>query len=592
MLDRLTSRLSLQQLFFLLLVFSGIIPLIIISQLVIGRNRELLETQEKTTLTRSARSLSVELSDYVSWNRKQLHQLGAALAGAPGPEGLEERLRQPWVPRYLQDFMADNPQLLALRILDDKGGGPTLAPSDLPAPVADALMSAYEGARREGRHFYSFARLPDSDQPVVAVAVPIARSDPQLYVEGVLILRLVESVFVREAQSDVAVFLISRTGNLLWSAGADRETQRALMESPPARDFMRKPLNLTVEYKLFVDGQEHEMVGQVSPVAETGWGVVGHKPVSAAFAAARHMVWSTVLSTLVLVLLSMTIAALAARLMSRPIQELAVTTRQIAAGNYQQRAEVKGAAAEIRQLSDSFNRMSSQVERNIGQIRRAARANRELFINSIRAFAAAIDAKDPYTRGHSERVANISRTISRAMELPSETQHKVWVGALLHDVGKIGIDDRILGKGGLLTPEEYEHMKLHTVIGAEILSPIDQLRDMLPAVRWHHESWDGSGYPDGLHGEEIPLIARIVSVADSFDAITVSRPYQRFRPIDDAVEVIRDLVGTRFDGRVVDAFLTAYAEGEIRVDQAGAAARAPAPAATDVEATAEVDTVA
>ena len=164
-------------------------------------------------------------------------------------------------------------------------------------------------------------------------------------------------------------------------------------------------------------------------------------------------------------------------------------------------------------------------------------------------------------------MANFSRTIARHLELSEELQHQVWVGALLHDVGKIGINDSILGKGGVLTPEEYEQMKQHTVIGAEILSPIDQLREMLPAVRWHHESWDGTGYPDGLGAEEIPLIARIVSVADSFDAITVSRPYQRFRPIDEAVRMITNLTDRRFDTEVVEAFMAAYEGGEIRVQK-------------------------
>ena len=248
------------------------------------------------------------------------------------------------------------------------------------------------------------------------------------------------------------------------------------------------------------------------------------------------------------------------------MQQLATTSREIAAGNFGQRAETTGPAAEIQQLATSFNRMSGHVERYVTQLRHAARANRELFINSIRAFAAAVDAKDPYTRGHSERVANLSRTIARHLDLEEEFIHQVWVGALLHDVGKIGINDSILGKGGVLTPEEYEQMKLHTVIGMEILHPIEQLRDMIPAVRWHHESWDGTGYPDGLSGEEIPLIARIVSVADSFDAITVSRPYQRFRPMDEAVRMITNLIGRRFDADIVSAFLDAHEEGEIRVD--------------------------
>ena len=137
---------------------------------------------------------------------------------------------------------------------------------------------------------------------------------------------------------------------------------------------------------------------------------------------------------------------------------------------------------------------------------------------------------------------------------------------MLHDVGKIGIEDHILKKNGVLTNEEYEIMKLHPVIGADILTPIGALREMLPAVRWHHESWNGRGYPDGLKGEEIPLIARIVAVADTFDAITTNRPYQNAYSAEYGVETITKLTGARFDAKVVTAFLRAFETGSIKVE--------------------------
>jgi putative nucleotidyltransferase with HDIG domain len=213
--------------------------------------------------------------------------------------------------------------------------------------------------------------------------------------------------------------------------------------------------------------------------------------------------------------------------------------------------------------------MGEHLERHVAQLRQAARVNRELFIGSLRAFSAAIDARDPYTRGHSERVAALSRTTARHLGLPEEAQERVWIAALLHDVGKIGIDDRILKKGGVLTPEEYEEMKAHPAIGADILSPIEQLREMIPAVRWHHEGWNGRGYPDGLRGESIPLIARIVAVADTFDAITTSRPYQEGYTAEFALQTITHMAGARFDAKIVTAFLGAFERGEIRAAKPG-----------------------
>ena len=147
--------------------------------------------------------------------------------------------------------------------------------------------------------------------------------------------------------------------------------------------------------------------------------------------------------------------------------------------------------------------------------------------------------------------------------MTEDFRHRIWVGALLHDVGKIGIADRILQKVGKLTDDEYDVMKQHPVIGEEILRPIEQLADTLPGIRSHHEAWNGEGYPDGIRGEEIPLLARIVTVADTFDAITTHRPYQTGHSSDYAAEIITKLAGSRFDTRIVSAFMEAYGDQAI-----------------------------
>ncbi len=284
---------------------------------------------------------------------------------------------------------------------------------------------------------------------------------------------------------------------------------------------------------------------------------------TAAFAAVGRMIYRTVLISLLLVALAAFFALLASRWVGKPVQHLAETSHEIAAGNFGQRVDTLGLTFEMADLADNFNRMSGHVESYVEQLKRAAAANRELFIGSIRAFAAAIDAKDPYTRGHSERVAAVSRSIASSLGLEADFQQHVWLGALLHDVGKIGVDDRILKKGGVLTPEEFDQMKLHTVIGAEIMARIEQLRDIVPAIRWHHENWNGRGYPDALRGEDIPLIARIIAVADTFDAVTTSRPYQQAYTLEFAVETITKLTGTRFDAKITTAFLKAFNTGLI-----------------------------
>jgi HD-GYP domain-containing protein (c-di-GMP phosphodiesterase class II) len=149
------------------------------------------------------------------------------------------------------------------------------------------------------------------------------------------------------------------------------------------------------------------------------------------------------------------------------------------------------------------------------------------------------------------------------MGLTPEDVRRVRLSALLHDVGKIGIDDRILRKPTALTEEEFEVMKSHPAKGAAIMETIPQLRDVIPGMKHHHERWEGGGYPDGLSGEDIPLQARIVSVADTFDAMTTTRPYQRAMDIRFVFQRLRDLSGNRFDPTIVEALINSYEKGEL-----------------------------
>lgn len=567
--DRLKVKLKLSQVLLLMLLVVGILPLAISSFLLIWQNREILETQERTYLTRSAGSLSVELNNYLESSLRQLQQLGSSLLAVPQPEDLQGRLAQPWVASYLSEFMVSNSNLVALRVLDPSGVGPRLGPSDLSSSAVTALDRAFDERKGKVQPVFRFTVLPKANEPVAVMMVPVvegaASGRPVLYIEALARLQLMEAVFRRESQGNVSAFLVDRSGRLLWSEDASVGLQTAVKRSDLVHDFTRYPLSLTAEYPFSLNGRTQWMIGTVSPVTVAGWGVVVLKPAQAAYPTVRRMVVNTMLSTLLLVLLALVLAAVAARHISRPIQRLAETTHAIAAGDFEQRVETSGLGVELTELAEDFNRMGSYLARYIGRLQVAAKANRELFIGSIRAFAAAIDAKDPYTRGHSERVAMMSRSIAAQLGRSEDFQQRVWLAALLHDVGKIGIEDRILKKGGVLSDQEYEKVKEHPIIGEEILRPIESLQDVLPAIRGHHEAWNGKGYPDGLRGEQIPLLARVVAVADTFDAITTSRPYQGAHASQFAVDTITKLTGSRFDAKVVTAFLRSYEAGEIQL---------------------------
>ncbi|MGQ9756018.1 MAG: HD domain-containing phosphohydrolase [Desulfotomaculales bacterium] len=194
---------------------------------------------------------------------------------------------------------------------------------------------------------------------------------------------------------------------------------------------------------------------------------------------------------------------------------------------------------------------------------------REYYLSALQALAAALEARDTYTRGHSVRVAGLSRACARALGLSGEEQEQVYLAGLLHDIGKIGVPDSILLKPGRLDAREWEEVKNHPEVGARILEPARFPAAVVAAVRHHHEDYAGTGYPAGLAGEEIPLLARIIRVADAYDAMTSARPYRGALTPEEAVEELRRGVGRQFDPRVVEAFLRIPAGEKEKIGRGG-----------------------
>ena len=178
----------------------------------------------------------------------------------------------------------------------------------------------------------------------------------------------------------------------------------------------------------------------------------------------------------------------------------------------------------------------------------------QLVLGALHAMSSAIDARDPYTQGHSERVAKLAYEIAKILGISESACQEIYLAGLLHDLGKIGVPDHILHKAGALTDEEFAVIKQHPEIGHRIIERLGKLHFVLPGVLHHHERWDGKGYPHGLKQESIPLMARILAVADSFDAMTSSRPYRGAMPIERAAAVMRDGAGRQWDAAIVDCF--------------------------------------
>ncbi|MFB3886446.1 MAG: HD domain-containing phosphohydrolase [Thermodesulfobacteriota bacterium] len=201
------------------------------------------------------------------------------------------------------------------------------------------------------------------------------------------------------------------------------------------------------------------------------------------------------------------------------------------------------------------NHLEELVEERTAKIQLAYRTLKKAHLDSVRVLAEAIDAKDPYTRGHSDRVTRMSLQVASHFGFAEGRLESLEYGALLHDIGKIGIRDEVLQKPSALNAEEYQYIQEHPLIGVKIVEGLEFFKDKIPVIRHHHEHFDGSGYPDGLVGETIPLEARIVAVPDAFDAMTSARPHRGMMPLQDVLMELEKCKGTQFDPKVLEVFI-------------------------------------
>ncbi|HOW88563.1 MAG TPA: HD domain-containing protein [Candidatus Omnitrophota bacterium] len=231
---------------------------------------------------------------------------------------------------------------------------------------------------------------------------------------------------------------------------------------------------------------------------------------------------------------------------SGPVQKLVEGTRQLARNNLDYRVRIRS-HDEIQELADSFNQMAENLKESHERLR-------NYFFKVTQSLVRALEAKDPYTQGHSERVANLARKTALELGIPPEKAEMIWCVAELHDIGKLVIHENILNKKEKLEPSEWEVLREHPVTGEKILkSVLDE--ELLRVIRSHHERLDGTGYPDGLKGDEIDLPSQIVSISDSFDAMTSNRSYRKPMTLGEAVEELKRARGIKFRSEVVDAFL-------------------------------------
>jgi HD-GYP domain-containing protein (c-di-GMP phosphodiesterase class II) len=524
--------------------------------MLIRRNRRTLETLEEKYLTRSSAALAERVSTYYASALGKLAEAGSSIRLAWELTG-KDPFTSSYGPQTLGSLLKSQTELVALRGVNLEGLGSFAGP-DIHLPQVEyefrkGFESARDGLSYTGKPF----AMPELG-PVAVLAAPVGDEVGERL--GVVLALVswqpIAREFHDEARRDVRAILVDKQGRALFPL-SDQSPSRAYPSSL-VEDFVRFPARVTRSEST----PRGAVLASMAPVGQPPWGVLVERDRELAFASVNRMVEETLLWSAGALVGALLLGIFFARRLSRPISLLAESTRAISEGEYGSTVGV-GGTEELAALSESFNKMSVSIRDAFEEVERRARENHELFLNSIRALAAAIDAKDPYTRGHSDRVARYATAIGKELSLPSEDVRRVGLAALLHDVGKIGIDDRIIRKPTALTEEEFEIMKRHPVKGAAIMGAIPQLADVIPGMRYHHEKWEGGGYPEGLRGEAIPLQARIVAVADTFDAMTTTRPYQKAMEVDYVLGRIRQLAPSRYEPRVVDALIRVYEKGDL-----------------------------
>lgn len=247
-------------------------------------------------------------------------------------------------------------------------------------------------------------------------------------------------------------------------------------------------------------------------------------------------------------LLVASVAILTSYTVTKPLERLSQTAVRITAGNYQARVELDR-KDEIGALGRAVDQMAESIETLLRQ-------QEEACLQMLKSLTKALQSKDAYTAAHSGRVSHYSRLLGEQIGLDQTTLNVLTRGALVHDLGKIGVPELVLNKPAALTDEEYETIKRHPVDSAIIMRPLVRLKAYSDIAAWHHEHWDGSGYPDGLKGEEIPLLARIVSIADTWDAMTGARSYHKGMPVEKGLEILeREKDSGQWDPTLVRAFI-------------------------------------
>ncbi|MFL5347066.1 MAG: HD domain-containing phosphohydrolase [Hyalangium sp.] len=550
----------------LLMLIASIIPTVMVGWLSVSHTRELLVRDAQELAQEHVKQLRLKLGELLS----EPTQPVLSLANSAFFSQTQTQQRA-----LLASVLIQRREVLAITVFsatkERLPGLQAFAVNDIP-PTAVAEHEARAQALLEGLadvRYSEVAHQGPQGMPVLTIAFPVG--DPiKGYIAADISLAALQKLIQEERLGSSGFFYVADRHGHLVAGGAALGDQTDVSHRGPVEHLLQQLAQAqssdTEHFHVgnFGTGKD-AVVAAYTLIPGVDWGIISEQPVLQAYRQVESMEKRILLGLGAAILVACVLAATFSRNLTRPLKNFTAKALELANGKFGAEVNIRQ-KNELGELAQTFNYMSKQLMAYDMENRRLYESLEQGYLETIVALANSIDSKDAYTRGHSQRVGDVAVEIGRELSLPENQLKQLQYGGILHDIGKIGIVESILCKQSRLTDAEMAIMREHPAIGDSIIGPVSFLSGVRSCVRSHHERWDGSGYPDKLKGEDIPMLARIVACADTFDACTSTRPYQKAMPLEQAMQILDKLSGAQLDPRVVLALRGVLQKKGVRLE--------------------------
>jgi HD-GYP domain-containing protein (c-di-GMP phosphodiesterase class II) len=550
----------------LLMLVASIIPTVMVGWLSVSHTRELLVRDAQELAQERVKQLRLKLGELLSEPTQPVLALANTAFFSRTPE--EQRT-------LLGSVLIQRREVLAITVFspgkERLPGLQAFAVNDIP-PTAVAEHEARAQELLEGLtgvRYSEVAHQGPQGLAVLTMAYPLG--DPvKGYIAADFSLTVLQKLIQDERLGSNGFFYVADRHGHVVAGGPSLNGETDVSQRGPVAHLLQQiaqeQSHDTEHFHVgnFGTGKE-AVVAAYALMPGVDWGIVSEQPVVQAYRQVEAMEQRILLGLGAAILVACVLAATFSRNLTRPLKNFTAKAMELANGKFGAEVDIRQ-KNELGELAQTFNYMSKQLMAYDMENRRLYESLEQGYLETIVALANSIDSKDAYTRGHSQRVGDMAVEIGKELNLPERQLKQLQYGGILHDIGKIGIVESILCKQSRLTDAEMAIMREHPAIGDSIIGPVSFLAGVRSCVRSHHERWDGTGYPDKLKGEDIPMLARIVACADTFDACTSTRPYQKAMPLEQAMQILDKLTGAQLDPQVVGALRAVLKKRGVRLE--------------------------